>query len=57
MRKLGIPIASGSEGHLSVSAELKGKYSDFDDDATSLRPTTQHQEEYDAEFGDEDFLE
>jgi hypothetical protein len=41
MRNLGIPVASGSEGHLTASAEWKGKYSDFDDDATSSRPATQ----------------
>jgi hypothetical protein len=57
MRNLGIPVASGSEGHLTASAEWKGKYSDFDDDATSSRPATQHREEDDAELGDEDFPE
>jgi hypothetical protein len=57
MRKLGIPVASGSEGQLIASAEWKGKYSDFDDGTTSSRPTTQHREEHDAEIGDEDFPE
>jgi hypothetical protein len=57
MRKLGIPVASGSEDQLIASAEWKGKYSDFDDGTTSSRPTTQHREEHDAEIGDEDFPE
>ena len=41
MRKLGMSMASGYEGNLTASAEWKGKYSDFDDDATSSRPAPQ----------------
>jgi hypothetical protein len=33
---MGLTVASGSEGNLTASAEWKGNYSDWDDDASLM---------------------